>query len=194
MSLTSIRSLGQNSEKMCFHLFHKLRIPPLLHECTHMHALAQIQTVLVRTHMQYFWMYTYIFNKTSVHACIQCMYVQCMYAYSACIHTVHVYSACMHTVHACMHTVHVCTVHVCIQCMYAYMHCTYSETCLKGHFYRKKTPVYRDHSRLVCGATSVILTHLCIRTTCLLRAPSLGPLSGCYRQVALYVCARVASR
>ena len=127
-------------------------------------------------------------------ACIQCMHAYSACMYSACMHTVHVYIQCMYTVHVCIQCMHACIQCMYVQCMYAYMHCTYSETCLKGHFYRKKTPVYRDHSRLVCGATSVILTHLCIRTTCLLRAPSLGPLSGCYRQVALYVCACVASR
>ena len=42
-------------------------------------------------------------------------------------------------------------------------------------------------------AISVIQMHLCIRTTCLQRPLSLGPLSGRYRQVLLYSIFNAAS-
>ena len=57
--------------------------------------------------------------------------------------------------------------------------------CSMGHLSDTTAPLYKDHLSIVttvdCSmSASVILLHLCIRTTCLQRPPSLGPLSGRY--------------
>jgi hypothetical protein len=51
----------------------------------------------------------------------------------------------------------------------------------------RRPPVCRDHCRLLHGLPQwYILTHLCIRTTCLQKPPLLGPLNGCYGQNTLF--------